>query len=80
MEFNIKRNLYSGDMYCNFKHDNEKFYANFAAHPMRDPACTIYTCNEDGSVNFSDKRYEKRAKSFSEKSFVELLKDFTKEA
>ena len=79
MEFDVKRNEYTGGWYCKFEHNGEKLYADLSNVPFTGSECMIFGCEPSGSVDFGDERYIARGGAVSKEALVDHIKKFIEE-
>ena len=79
MEFDVKRNEYTGGWFCKFEHNCEKLYADLSNVPFTGPECMIFGCEPSGSVDFGDERYIARGGAVSKEALVDHIKKFIEE-
>jgi hypothetical protein len=79
MEFEVKRNEYTGGWFCKFEHNGEKLYADLSNVPFTGPECMIFGCEPSGSVDFGDERYIARGGAVSKEALVDHIKKFIEE-
>lgn len=79
MEFDVKRNEYTGGWFCKFEHNGEKLYADLSNVPFTGPECMIFGCEPSGSVNFGDERYIARGGAVSKEALVDHINKFIEE-
>ena len=79
MEFDVKKNEYTGGWYCKFEHNGEKFYADLSNVPFTGSECMIFGCEPSGSVDFGDERYIARGGAVSKEALVDHIKKFIEE-
>lgn len=79
MEFDVKRNEYTGGWFCKFEHNGEKLYADLSNVPFTGPECMIFGCKPNGSVDFPDERYIARGGAVSKEALVDHINKFIEE-